>query len=246
MLSVNGGLAEQTVALALAYLSTAVPMCPPAVIFTNRKLRWLYFEVGKQLLFSIVVSEIRYFLPILSRRLWGLERSRKFPTGQSVRNRLSNPCLNGGMIPGNPYRINQVSWPLRQLIGSPLASKEPRVGGREGEPKGPERHARSCKVRAYLRPAHTPFPPPNLSFSGFETQVETFVTSRHPTAYRVGTMTWPTSQVRTGLGLSTKAQMKKERIVPLVAKWTLFSCTIQGMMQHERYGLERDMASLVL
>ena len=66
----NGGLAEQTVALAyvLTAISLSISLLPDCAFSQDLSLRYVYLSVLK----GIVVSEKRYFLLILSRRFLGL------------------------------------------------------------------------------------------------------------------------------------------------------------------------------
>lgn len=104
-------------------------MCFPTRILNNiiEVINFIGLEKKK----GFVVSENQCILPILSRRLFSLgsvgrwrEADGKSPTAQSVRDCVSNPCQDVGMILGNPYRINQVSWQLRLLTGSFAASEK--------------------------------------------------------------------------------------------------------------------------
>lgn len=169
----------------LPRLLPCLPLFTPLLFTPNLFLKH-FINVWHRCWIGFVLSEIWNFLPILSRRLLGAEEKvTKFQPSSRYQSFLSNPCQDVGMIPGDPYRINQVSWQLRLITGSPPASLQWGEKGRR--PKGPDRHARPCKVRAYLRP-----PPAQSFLLWLGDEAQNFVTSRHKTGIeRVGRMAWP-------------------------------------------------------
>ena len=118
------------------------------------------------------------------------------------------------MIPGSPYRINQVSWQLRPLTGSPPLHSG--VGGRMTTP-GP---GAPCKaLQGTILPAAYLPPRPVVPF-WVSDAAQTFVTSRHTTAWsRYGDLASVSGWSRPTFG--NDGPMETEGIVPKTAEWIL-------------------------
>ena len=142
------------------------------------------------------MSENWDFLPILSRRLLGEEKERK-KSNRSVGKKLSICQILESLSKGrdNPRNIlskqqshGNCDFSLAQFPRHRWRWGDQEEGGRQ--PKGPERHARPCKVRAYpgprvpicgLLPVQS-FPSWRAALESSRDEVQTFVTRRHTTA----------------------------------------------------------------